>query len=107
MTLTPTLSIGATPQSGSYSGTTEMEKRTMCGRYSLVCIDDLGNRFRVFNPMIGARSRFNIPPGNEMPLIVRAQKNELVIMQWGLVPHWAQDQKPVKPLINARAETLP
>jgi len=79
----------------------------MCGRYSLVCIDDLGNRFRVFNPMIGARSRFNIPPGNEMPLIVRAQKNELVIMQWGLVPHWAQDQKPVKPLINARAETLP
>ena len=78
----------------------------MCGRYSLVCIDDLGNRFRVFNPLIGARSRFNIPPGNEMPVIVRAQKNELVMLQWGLVPHWAQGQKPEKPLINARAETL-
>jgi len=78
----------------------------MCGRYSLVCIDDLGNRFRVFNPMIGARSRFNIPSGNEMPVVVRAQKNELVMMQWGLVPHWTKGQKPVKPLINARAETL-
>ncbi len=78
----------------------------MCGRYSLVCIDDLGNRFRVFNPLIGARSRFNIPPGNEMPVIVRAQENELVMMQWGLVSHRAQGQKPVKPLINARAEAL-
>ena len=78
----------------------------MCGRYSLVCIDDLGNRFRVYNPMIGARSRFNIPPGNEMPVIVRKKENELVMMQWGLVPHWAQGQKPAKPIINARAETL-
>jgi putative SOS response-associated peptidase YedK len=80
----------------------------MCGRYSLVCIDDLGNRFRVFNPMIGARSRFNISPGNEMPVIVRAsaQKNELAMMQWGLVPRRAKEQKPAKPLINARAETL-
>lgn len=48
----------------------------MCGRYSLVCIDDLGNRFRVFNPMIGARSRFNIPPGNEMPAIVKREDEE-------------------------------
>jgi putative SOS response-associated peptidase YedK len=78
----------------------------MCGRYSLVCIDDLGNRFRVFNPMIGARSRFNIPPGNEMPVIVREKESELVMMHWGLVPHWAKGQKTTKPLINARAETL-
>lgn len=78
----------------------------MCGRYSLVCIDDLGNRFRVFNPLIGARSRFNISPRNEMPVIVRGQETELVMMQWGLIPHWVQGQKPAKPLINARAETL-
>ncbi len=63
----------------------------MCGRYSLVFIDDLGNRFRVFNPMIGARSRFNIAPGNEMPVIIHEEKNELVMMKWGLVPHWTQD----------------
>jgi putative SOS response-associated peptidase YedK len=78
----------------------------MCGRYSLVCIDDLGNRFRVFNPMIGARSRFNVPPGTEMPVIVRAEENELVAMRWGLVPHRSVVQAPGTAVINARAETL-
>jgi putative SOS response-associated peptidase YedK len=80
--------------------------RIMCGRYSLVFIDDLGNRFRVFNPMIGARSRFNIAPGSEMPVIIHEEKNELVMMKWGLVPHWVQDIQTAKRPINARAETL-
>jgi putative SOS response-associated peptidase YedK len=80
--------------------------RTMCGRYSLVFIDDLGNRFRVINPMIGARSRFNIVPGNEMPVIIHQEKNELVMMKWGLVPHWTQDITLAQRPINARAETL-
>jgi len=78
----------------------------MCGRYSLVFIDDLGNRFRVFNPMIGSRSRFNIAPGNEMPVIIHQEKNELVMMKWGLVPHWTQDITLAQRPINARAETL-
>lgn len=82
----------------------------MCGRYSLIFIDDLGNRFRVFNPMIGLRSRFNIAPGNEMPVIVtddeNTGKNKLVMMKWGLVPHWTRDIRRVKRPINARAETL-
>jgi putative SOS response-associated peptidase YedK len=78
----------------------------MCGRYSLVCIDDLGNRFRVHNPMIGARSRFNIAPGNEMPVIVRKEKDEIALMRWGLVPHGTCDLKATPKPINARAETL-
>ena len=78
----------------------------MCGRYSLICIDDLGNRFRVFNPMIGSRSRFNIAPGSEMPVIIHEEKNELVIMKWGMVPHWTKDIQTAKRPINARAETL-
>jgi putative SOS response-associated peptidase YedK len=80
--------------------------RPMCGRYSLIFIDDLGNRFRVFNPMIGSRSRFNITPGSEMPIIVHEEKNELVIMKWGLVPHWTHDIHTAKRPINARAETV-
>jgi putative SOS response-associated peptidase YedK len=82
----------------------------MCGRYSLIFIDDLGNRFRVFNPMIGLRSRFNIAPGNEMPVIVNddvhGDKKNLVMMKWGLVPHWTRDIRSVKRSINARAESL-
>jgi putative SOS response-associated peptidase YedK len=79
----------------------------MCGRYSLVCIDDLGNRFRVYNPMIGARSRFNVAPGNEMPVIIRKEKDAITLMRWGLVPHWTRDLKSAQKPINARAETLP
>jgi putative SOS response-associated peptidase YedK len=78
----------------------------MCGRYSLICIDDLGNRFRVFDPMMGARSRFNVAPASEMPVIIRSERNRLAIMRWGLVPRWTKDIRAAKPLINARAETL-
>jgi putative SOS response-associated peptidase YedK len=79
----------------------------MCGRYSLLCIDDLGNRFRVHNPMIGARSRFNIPPGTRQPVIVQGTGGrELVQMQWGLLPRTSPDPCAARPVINARAESL-
>jgi putative SOS response-associated peptidase YedK len=82
------------------------KRLTMCGRYSLICIDDLGNRFRVFDPMMGARSRFNVAPGDEMPVIVRGEKNGIVRMRWGLVPHWTKDIREARKPINARAESL-
>ena len=79
----------------------------MCGRYSLICIDDLGNRFRLFNPMLGARSKFNIAPGTRQPVIVQGGGGrELVQMQWGLIPHWTKEIKAAHPIINARAESL-
>lgn len=79
----------------------------MCGRYSLLCIDDLGNRFRVHNPMIGARSRFNIAPGSEAPVITRAEGDtRITAMRWGLVPHRADVLVHAPVSINARAETL-
>jgi len=78
----------------------------MCGRYSLIGIDDLGNRFRVFNPSIGFRSHFNIAPGSMNPVIVQHDRAEMVMMQWGLIPHWAKDIRTMQHPINARAEGL-
>ena len=78
----------------------------MCGRYSLICIDDLGLRFRVFDPMLGIRSRFNVAPTDMMPVIIRAERVEAVTMEWGLVTHGTRDERGSGPLINARAETL-
>ncbi len=78
----------------------------MCGRYSLICIDDLGNRFRVFNPMMGARSKFNVSPASEMPVIVRKEKDAISLMRWGLVPHWTKDIRAALRPINVRAESL-
>jgi putative SOS response-associated peptidase YedK len=78
----------------------------MCGRYSLACIDDLCGRFRVIDPMIGFRSHFNITPDSTNPVIVAHERAEAVMMQWGLVPHWAKDITATRRPINARAESL-
>jgi putative SOS response-associated peptidase YedK len=78
----------------------------MCGRYSLICIDDLGNRFRVFDPMMGARSKFNVSPASDMPVIIRREKDEIALMRWGLVPHWIKDLRTAQKPVNARAESL-
>ena len=78
----------------------------MSGRYSLVCIDDLCGRFRVVDPAIGFRSHFNIAPGSQNPVIISHVRAEAVMMQWGLVPHWARDITAVHRPINARAEGL-
>jgi putative SOS response-associated peptidase YedK len=56
--------------------------------------------------MIGSRSQFNVAPGNEMPAIVKGEKNEIVMMKWGLIPHWTKDIQTAKRSINARAESL-
>jgi putative SOS response-associated peptidase YedK len=78
----------------------------MCGRYSLIVIDDLGKRFRIFDPTLGIRSHFNIAPSQMMPVIVQHEQVEMVMMQWGLIPHWVKDPKKSMHPINAKAETL-
>ena len=79
----------------------------MCGRYSLICTDDLGNRFRVPLADPPCRSRFNVAPTQVMPVVVHNDHNELVPMEWGLIPHWAAEPAQYRRPINARAETLP
>jgi len=78
----------------------------MCGRYSFVCISDICGRFRVIDPSLGFRSHFNIAPGSTNPVIVMHERVGAVMMQWGLVPHWAKDIKATHRPINARAESL-
>jgi putative SOS response-associated peptidase YedK len=78
----------------------------MCGRYSLIYIDDLGKRFRIFVPALGIRSHYNIAPSQMAPVIVQREHLEMVMMQWGLIPQWVTDQKKSVHPVNAKAETL-
>lgn len=79
----------------------------MCGRYALWGIDLLGQHYLIHDPTLGLRSRFNIAPQSENPVIVAAADgNHLRMMEWGLVPHWTKDLKAARRPINARAETL-
>ena len=76
----------------------------MCGRYSLGT--ELGPvlaRFGVEPPAFPWQPRWNIAPGQEVPVVKAADRRVLIAMGWGLAPPWA---KPGFHPINLRSETL-
>jgi len=78
----------------------------MCGRFSLVTVSTvISDRFKVAieEPM---RPRYNIAPGQQVPVILNTDKEKIQMLRWGLIPHWAKDDKIGYKMINARAETL-
>jgi putative SOS response-associated peptidase YedK len=81
----------------------------MCGRfYDIHDLDDITNRFRVDRPRdLSLPFRYNVAPSQSVPVIrVQDDERELVLMRWGLIPHWAKDEKIGYRMINARAETV-
>jgi putative SOS response-associated peptidase YedK len=41
-----------------------------------------------------------------VPVIIAHSPCQIVLMRWGLMPHWAKDAKTAYKMINARVETL-
>jgi putative SOS response-associated peptidase YedK len=81
----------------------------MCGRfYDIHDLDDITSRFRVDRPRdLSLPVRYNVAPSQSVPVIrVMDDKRELTLMRWGLIPHWAKDEKIGYKMINARAETV-
>lgn len=78
----------------------------MCGRFTLEPTPKFYQRFRVQNRVPDLRARYNIAPGQSVPIIIKKSPNQIQQMRWGLVPHWATDPKIGYRMINARAETL-
>lgn len=82
----------------------------MCGRYSLTTAPEALRRlFDFTGPAPNLRPRYNVAPTQTMP-VVRMKKagagRELVMMRWGLIPHWAKEAAFGYRTINARAETV-
>ncbi len=78
----------------------------MCGRFALVVNNTFYKRFSLNKQLDDLLSRYNITPGQDIPIITRKTDNELELAKWGLVPHWAKDPKIGYKMINARAETI-
>src|SRR6056297_2968881 len=81
----------------------------MCGRYTLVVAqDELEARFDARFREDGAASsfspRYNMAPGQQLPVITNEQPETIRRLEWGLVPSWADDDS--GGLINARAESV-
>src|SRR5690625_3758088 len=66
----------------------------------------LKNRFRLSKINEELLPRYNIAPGeNVFAVIFDGKKNRAGYLRWGLVPHWAKDEKIGYKMINARVET--
>ena len=78
----------------------------MCGRYTFVETKELKKRFKLLNDVEGLTPRYNVAPGQMMPVIIKKENVVAEVMRWGLIPHWAKDPKIGYRMINARAESL-
>jgi putative SOS response-associated peptidase YedK len=84
----------------------------MCGRFTLAgaAPAELRGRFPL-GESVEIRERFNVAPGDDILTVTTgmgshppAPRGEL--LRWGLVPHWAKDEKAGYKMINARLETI-
>ena len=81
----------------------------MCGRYTLVVEQDeletrFDARFRDDGAGAGFSPRYNMAPGQALPVLTNEEPGTIRRLEWGLVPSWADDDS--GGLINARAESV-
>ncbi|MGI6449660.1 MAG: SOS response-associated peptidase [Desulfitobacteriia bacterium] len=78
----------------------------MCGRFTLtLSIQEVAEILNVVGE-IDWTPKYNIAPGQEVPVVVSDGQNRLELFQWGLIPYWAKEQTIGSKMINARAETI-
>ncbi|HEX2617313.1 MAG TPA: SOS response-associated peptidase family protein, partial [Flavobacteriales bacterium] len=76
----------------------------MCGRYVVIRqLKELSTRFKAPATLLDLPwlANRNIKPGDMAPVVTSAQPRAVEMMQFGLTPHWANEQKY---WFNARAE---
>jgi putative SOS response-associated peptidase YedK len=78
----------------------------MCGRFTLDPTTTFYERFEITNRVEDLVPKYNIAPGQDVPVVIRNSPNRLLLMRWGLIPHWAKEANVGYKMINARAETL-
>lgn len=81
----------------------------MCGRFSIThSWEELAGFFRISTQYeLPFSRRYNIAPGRPI-LVLRSASDDSrypAMLRWGLVPHWAKEEKIGYKMINARAET--
>lgn len=80
----------------------------MCGRFSWIQTEKelLIHRFNLSEFPADLKPRYNIAPTNLVPVILNKTPKSLSMIQWGLIPSWAQDESIGSSMINARAESV-
>ena len=69
------------------------EDISMCGRFTFQPAEAFYERFHTSNRLDSLVARYNIAPGQMVPVIIANSPRRIVLMRWGLIPHWAKDEK--------------
>jgi len=82
----------------------------MCGRFTIIS-DPTTYQMEFDIPMDADikdkwKVSYNISPAQVIPVVTDANKRNIELMQWGLLPTWAKDGRNKVMLINVRAETI-
>ena len=87
--------------------------RSMCGRYTQTHThQEIMERFDLDALFMDLDPRYNISPTQTVPIILERDTDDdktvrvLDASSWGLIPGFVKDPRLLKPMINARAETL-
>ncbi len=85
----------------------------MCGRFTItIDLEDLREYLVDHYSITELKSEFQLPRYNIAPtqnvitVINDGNKNRVGLLQWGLVPHFAKNEKIGVSMINAKSETL-
>lgn len=86
----------------------------MCGRYTVTHThQEIMDRFGIEELFRELDPRYNVAPSQMVPVVIELAATEdqpakrvLEDCKWGLVPGFVKDARLLKPMINARAETL-
>jgi len=78
----------------------------MCGRYTLHSNKEAIAKTLGLADVPQLSLRFNVAPTQQVATIRAQPERELVLMRWGLIPHWAKDPSIGNRMINARSETV-
>jgi len=81
----------------------------MCGRFTLSTPVAEMSRVFGFPELPNLAARYNIAPTQQIAavrLLPDERRRGLVMLRWGLVPHWADDPSIGNRMINARAESV-
>lgn len=81
----------------------------MCGRFALgISREKIKKRFGL-DAIARAPARYNIAPGQLVEALIwddALAAKRMTLLRWGLVPFWGRDASRVRPMHNARAETV-
>jgi putative SOS response-associated peptidase YedK len=78
----------------------------MCGRFTFQPTEAVYARFQISSRLDSLVPHDNIAPGQMVPGIIANSPRCIVYMYWGLIPHWAKDEKMAYNMINGRVEAL-